>query len=83
MYKGLTFLSVFFPLWIVGVIAPFVKPHRDPAKDNRTKEAQGEEDANMRALEMRWAWRCGFALITFIILVIIAVVVGVTVAKNH
>ena len=73
---------VFPPLWIVGIITPFVKPHRDPAKDNRSKEAQDEEDSNMRTLEMRWARRCAIALITFIVLVVVAVVLGVSLSKK-
>ena len=74
---------VFFPLWIVGIIAPFVKPARDPTKDNRSKEDQKEELANMRKAELRWAWRCAVALLGFITLIVIAVVVGVTVANNN
>ncbi|KAI5119689.1 hypothetical protein M0805_003576 [Coniferiporia weirii] len=73
---------VFFPLWIVGIIAPFVKPLHDPTKDNRSKEDQEADDASMRQVEMRWAKRCAIALITFTLIIIIAVVVGVTVA-NH
>ena len=74
---------VFFPLWIIGIVAPFVKPYRDPAKDNRSKEDQDAEDANMRSVEMFWARRCGFALAGFVLLVIIAVIVGVVVAGHH
>ncbi|EJD04863.1 uncharacterized protein FOMMEDRAFT_145594 [Fomitiporia mediterranea MF3/22] len=74
---------LFFPLWIVGIIAPFVKPLHDPTRDNRSKEDQEVDYASMRTVEMRWAKRCAAALLGFIILVIVAVVVGVTVAKQH
>ncbi|THH04213.1 hypothetical protein EW145_g5688 [Phellinidium pouzarii] len=75
--------AMFFPLWIIGIIAPFVKPLHDPTRDNRTKEDQELDDANMRQIELRWAKRCAIALLTFVILVIVAVVVGVTVANQH
>lgn len=74
---------VFFPLWIVGIIAPFVRPERDPSKDNRSKEAQETEDLNMRQIEIRWAKRCACALMGFVLLIVVAVVVGVTVSKHH
>lgn len=73
---------MFFPLWIVGIIAPFVKPHRDPVKDNRSKEAQDAEDASMRAVELMWAKRCGAALTAFLFVIILAVIVGVVVAGH-
>ena len=79
----LTYMSsVFFPLWIAGIIAPFVKPYRDPTRDNKTKEQADEEDAAMKVIEMKWAWRCLFALVSLVLAVIIAVVVGVTVSKH-
>ncbi|KAH8114955.1 hypothetical protein DFH11DRAFT_1590666 [Phellopilus nigrolimitatus] len=74
---------LFFPLWIAGIIAPFVRPHHDPTKDNRSKEDQQADDTSMRSVEMRWARRCGLALFVFIVLVAVAVVVGVTVSNRH
>ena len=75
------FFIVFFPLWIAGIIAPFIKPYRDPTRDNKTKEQADEEDAQMRKIEMKWAWRCFFALMSLITAVTVAVVVGVTVSR--
>lgn len=75
--------TVFFPLWIVGIIAPFVTPMPDPTKDNRSKEDQEADYANMRKVEMRWALRCGIALLSFVTIVAVAVAVGVTVASHH
>ncbi|PAV15719.1 hypothetical protein PNOK_0857700 [Pyrrhoderma noxium] len=74
---------IFFPLWIVGIAAPFVKPSRDPSLDNRSKEEQDADYSDMREEEIRWAKRCGAALAGFASIVIISIAVGVTVSRQN
>jgi len=75
---------LFFPLWIAGILVPFVTPSKpDPSQDNRSKEDWESELSRMRTEEIKWAWRCGFALNGFVLCIIIVVVLAVTLAGKH
>lgn len=73
---------LFFPLWIIGALVPFVKTFKDKSPENCSKEEQETGCCDIREAEIRWAKRCGIALAGLTSIVLIAVVIGVTVSKH-
>lgn len=77
------FVIVWPPLWLVGMILPFVKPSSlDPTLDNRSKKDKEAENAEIRAVELKWALRCALALLILVILIAVAVVLAVVLTRH-
>ena len=72
------------PIWLFGMLLPFIKPVSfDDSRDNRSKEDKEAGNALMRATELRWALRCAAALLILVIMVAVAVVLAVVLTRHH
>lgn len=81
MLTGCLF-SVFPPFWIMGAIillSPLRAPEPSPSSSwlpDKSESERQEIIVEMRRVEVKWAWRCLWALGVFIC---IGVVIGITV----
>lgn len=73
--------TVFPIFWAVGAAIIFTDLNPIPETEcGKTADEQAEELAIIRAEELKWAWRCLYALVAFITALIVAgVTVGVVV----